>query len=57
MEPRSQYAMTADGVSVVFATAGSGPPGKGFPFADRGEAALCGFEDPVRLFEVLWREE
>jgi class 3 adenylate cyclase len=31
--------------------------GKGFLFADRGEVALRGFEDPVRLFEVRWREE
>ena len=31
--------------------------GKGFLFADWGEAALRGFEDPVRLFEVRWREE
>jgi class 3 adenylate cyclase len=31
--------------------------GKGFLFADRGEAALRGFEDPVRLFEVRWQEE
>ena len=31
--------------------------GKGFLFADRGEAALRGFEDPVRLFEVRWGEE
>ena len=30
--------------------------GKGFPFADRGDVALRGFEDPVRLFEVRWRE-
>jgi class 3 adenylate cyclase len=30
--------------------------GKGFLFADRGETALRGFEDPVRLFEVRWRE-
>jgi len=29
--------------------------GKGFLFADRGEAALRGFDDPVRLFEVRWR--
>ncbi len=28
--------------------------GKGFPFADRGDLALQGFEDPVRLFEVRW---
>ncbi len=31
--------------------------GKRFLFADRGETALRGFEDPVRLFEVSWREE
>lgn len=30
--------------------------GKGFLFADHGEAALRGFEDPVRLYEVRWRE-
>ena len=30
--------------------------GKGFLIADRGETALRGFEDPVRLFEVRWRE-
>jgi class 3 adenylate cyclase len=29
--------------------------GKGFLFADRGETALRGFEDPVRLYEVRWR--
>jgi class 3 adenylate cyclase len=30
--------------------------GRGFMFADRGEALLRGFEDPVRIFEVRWRE-
>src|SRR3990170_8796379 len=30
--------------------------GKGFMFGDRGEVALRGFDDPVRLFEVRWRE-
>ncbi len=30
--------------------------GKGFLFADRGEHVLRGFEDPVRMFEVRWRE-
>jgi len=30
--------------------------GKGFLFADRGDVALRGFEDPVRLYEVHWRE-
>jgi class 3 adenylate cyclase len=31
--------------------------GKGFLFADRGEVALRGFEDPVRLYEVRWAQE
>ena len=30
--------------------------GKGFLFADVGEKAMRGFEDPVRVFEVRWRE-
>jgi class 3 adenylate cyclase len=30
--------------------------GKPFLFADRGEAALRGFEDPVRLYELRWQE-
>ncbi len=30
--------------------------GKGFSFADRGEQALKGFDDPVRLYEVRWRD-
>jgi class 3 adenylate cyclase len=30
--------------------------GKGFLFADRGDVALRGFEDPARLYEVRWRE-
>ncbi len=29
--------------------------GKGFAFADRGEQAMRGFEDPVRVFEISWR--
>lgn len=29
--------------------------GKGFLFADGGETDLRGFEEPVRLYEVLWR--
>ena len=28
--------------------------GKGFVFADKGEATLKGFEKPVRLHEVVW---
>jgi class 3 adenylate cyclase len=31
--------------------------GKGFLFNDRGEHALKGFEDPVRVFAVRWSEE
>ncbi len=31
--------------------------GKGFLFADSGDVALKGFEEPVRLYEVRWREE
>ena len=30
--------------------------GKGFLFADRGEVPLKGFEDPVRLWGVVWTE-
>ena len=30
--------------------------GKGFAFADQGEATLKGFEKPVRLHEVGWEE-
>jgi class 3 adenylate cyclase len=30
--------------------------GKGFLFNDRGEHALKGFEDPVRVFEVSWSQ-
>ncbi len=31
--------------------------GKEFLFSDRGETELRGFEDPVRLFELRWRQE
>ena len=31
--------------------------GKGIMFSDRGENALRGFEDPVRLYEVRWRDD
>jgi class 3 adenylate cyclase len=31
--------------------------GKQFMFADLGETELRGFEDPVRLYEVRWREK
>lgn len=31
--------------------------GSGYLFSDRGEAALRGFEDQVRLYEVGWRDD
>jgi class 3 adenylate cyclase len=31
--------------------------GKGFLFADIGEVVAKGFEEPVRLYEVRWRED
>ena len=31
--------------------------GKGFLFADIGEVIPKGFEEPVRRYEVRWREE
>ncbi len=31
--------------------------GKGFLFSDRGETELRGFEDPVKLYDVRWRDE
>ena len=31
--------------------------GKDFLFSDRGEVALKGFDEPVRLYEVRWQEE
>jgi len=59
-EPRVKYASTSDGVSIAFAdTVGEGLPViymRGFLFSDRGERALRGFEDPVTVYEVSWRE-
>lgn len=31
--------------------------GKEFLFDDRGDTELRGFEGPVRVYEVRWREE
>jgi class 3 adenylate cyclase len=28
--------------------------GKSFTFSDRGEMAMKGFDDPIRVHEVLW---
>jgi class 3 adenylate cyclase len=30
--------------------------GKGFLFADQGDVALRGFEDPVRLYQIRWED-
>ena len=30
--------------------------GKGFAFEERGPFELKGFDEPIPLFEVLWRE-
>jgi hypothetical protein len=44
MEPRIEYAQTADGVSTAYTLGGDGEP------------VLHGFDDPVRLFELRWQE-
>jgi class 3 adenylate cyclase/DNA-binding CsgD family transcriptional regulator/pimeloyl-ACP methyl ester carboxylesterase len=31
--------------------------GKGFLFSDQGDVVLRGFEDPVRLYEILWDKD
>jgi hypothetical protein len=61
MNPRIQYARTSDGVSIAYWTTGEGSPLVVMPiaanlFSDRGEFAAKGFEDPVRVYEVRWRE-
>ena len=68
MEPRILYAKTSDGVSIAYCEAGAGEilipeplrhllSGTSYVYADRGETALKGFEDAVRLYEVRWRDE
>ena len=53
----SRIAAKADGGEILVADTVRGLcSGKGFLFADRGEFAAKGFEDPVRLFEVRWAE-
>jgi class 3 adenylate cyclase len=29
---------------------------RAFLFTDRGEASLRGFDDPVRIYELRWRD-
>ena len=53
----SRIAAKADGGEILVADTVRGLcSGKGFLFADRGEFVAKGFEDPVRLFDVRWRE-
>ena len=48
--PRQMVMLASDVVRALCA-------GKSFLFADRGENVLRGFEDPVHVYEVRWREE
>jgi class 3 adenylate cyclase/pimeloyl-ACP methyl ester carboxylesterase len=52
----SRIASAAKGGEILAADVVQGLcSGKPFAFSDRGEQALRGFENPVRLFEVSWR--
>jgi len=53
----SRIAANADGGEILVADTVRGLcSGKGFLFADRGEFVAKGFEEPVRVYEVRWRE-
>jgi pimeloyl-ACP methyl ester carboxylesterase len=53
----SRLAAKADGGEILVANAVRELcSGKGFLFADRGEFVAKGFEEPVRVYEVGWRE-
>lgn len=53
----SRIAAMADGGEVLASTGVRELcAGKGFMFADLGEQAMRGFEDPVRVFEINWRD-
>ncbi len=53
----SRLAAKADGGEILVANAVRELcSGKGFLFADRGEFVAKGFEEPVRVYEVRWRE-
>jgi class 3 adenylate cyclase/pimeloyl-ACP methyl ester carboxylesterase len=53
----SRIAAKAEGGEILVADTVRGLcSGKGFLFADRGEFVAKGFEEPVRVFEVRWRE-
>jgi len=48
-QPRIQYVQSADGVQIAYTTVGQGPP---LVFA----ANARGFDEPVRVYDVKWRE-
>ena len=53
----SRIAAKAEGGEILVADTVRGLcSGKGFLFADRGDFVAKGFEDPVRVYEVRWRE-
>jgi len=53
----SRIAAHAEGGEILVADTVRGLcSGKGFLFADRGDFAAKGFEDPVHIYEVKWRE-
>ena len=53
----SRIAAKAEGGEILVADTVRGLcSGKGFLFADRGEFVAKGFEDPVRVYEVRWRD-
>src|SRR5438093_3760229 len=54
----SRIAARAEGGEILVADTVRGLcSGKGFLFADRGEFVAKGFEEPMRVYEVRWREE
>ena len=53
----SRIAAKAEGGEILVADTVRGLCcGKGFLFADRGEFVAKGFEEPVRVYEVRWRD-
>jgi class 3 adenylate cyclase len=54
----SRIAMKAQGGEILAANVVRElAAGKGFLFADRGHIEMKGFEEPVRVYEVRWRED
>jgi class 3 adenylate cyclase/pimeloyl-ACP methyl ester carboxylesterase len=54
----SRIAAKAEGGEILVADTVRGLcSGKGFLFSDRGEFVAKGFEEPVRVYEVRWRDE